>query len=207
MWFAEQLTGLDQFFLGFGGNRLAFAAALFVLTASTAAFYRVTPMRLVRRCVGAARFVNTGMRFGYGAGDLYRMLDAYRAPGGEREGACRGLDLYKAHRLFIALDLLYPLLYAPALAVMLGCLLPPALPPGQYKTHYLTLVPLLAGLCDMVENLSLLHVINRHEADPATPPEWHWLAAFSSLMTSVKLLLLSVTLLVLLVCLLRVVLS
>jgi hypothetical protein len=207
VWLAELLNGLDQFFLGLGGNRLAFAAALFVLAASTAAFYRVTPMRLVRRCVGTARFVNTGMRFGYGAGDLYRMLDAYRAPEGKREGACRGLDLYKAHRLFIALDMIYPLLYAPALAVMLGCLLPHALPPEQNRTHYLTLVPLTAGLCDVVENLSLLHVVNRHEADPATPPEWHWLAAFSSLMTSVKLMLLSLTLLVLLACLLVVVLS
>ena len=202
MWPAELLSGLDQFFLGFGGDRLAFAAALLALSASAAAFRRVTPMRLVRRCVGAARFVNTGVRFGYGVGDLYRMLDAYRAP-----EACRGLDLYKAHRLSIALDLLRPLLYAPALAVMLGCLLPYALPPVRNETHHLTLVPLLAGLCDVVENLSLLHVINRHEADPATPPRRRRLAAFSSLMTSVKLSLLGATLLVLLSCLLIVALS
>lgn len=207
MWLAERLSGLDQFFLGFGGNRLVFAAALFVLVASTAALRRVTPLKLISRCVGPDKYLSTGTTFGYGVRDLYRMLDAYKAPESRAAGGCRELDFYKAHRLFIALDMAYPVLYSLALAFMLGCLLPYALPPGRHRTHYLTLVPLLAGLCDLVENLSLLHVINRHQADPTTPPEWHWLAAFSSLVTSVKLVLLAATLLVLLVCLLLVVLS
>lgn len=202
MWPADQLSGLDQFFLGFGGSGLAFFAALFVLVASTAAFHRVTPLKVIRGCVGADKFVSTGTTFGYSVKDLYGMLDAYKAPESREGESCRELDLYKAHRLFIALDMIYPVLYSLALAVMLGCLLPYALPTQPNKTRYLTLVPLLAGLCDVVENLSLLHVINRHQSEPANPPHWHWLAAFSSLMTSVKLALLGATMLVILVCLL-----
>lgn len=196
MWLAEQLSRLDQFFLGFGGSRLAFVAALAVFLVSTAALDRVTPLKAIARCVGADNYVSTGMSFGYRVADLYTMLDAYKDPASRRGAGCGEADFYKAHRCFIALDMIYPVLYSLSLAVMLGCLLPYVVPPaGGYRPHYLTLVPLLAGLCDVIENLSLLFVINRHQAGQKS----YWLAAFSSLMTSAKIVLFAATLFVILV--------
>ena len=177
MWLAEQLSKLDRVFLSLGESRLAFFTALAILILSTVALARITPLKGIQQRLGE-KYVSTGMTFGYRPADLYAMLDEYR----------QDQDLYKAHRLFIALDMIYPLLYSVSLAVMLGGLVRYAVPADVYaKIHCLTLVPLLAAVCDYLENLSLLAVINLHEADSSA--RHNGLAAFSSAMTTAKLLL------------------
>ncbi len=197
MWLTEQLSRLDQFFMSLGGNRLAFLAALVVLVASTVALDRLTPLKEIKKRLGDKTYISTGMTFGYRPADLYAMLDAYRDESDRVKDDAKEFDYYKAHRFFIALDMIYPLLYSVSLAVMLGCLLPYAAPHEHAKIHYLTLVPLLAAVFDYLENLSLLAVINGHEADHTA--RHNGLAAFSSAMTTAKLALLYATLFVVVV--------
>ena len=180
MWPGNYLSALDHYFMGFRGHHAAFVVALVVLVGSTVALGVWNPKDDIRRRLGASYF-STDMAFGYGADDLYAMLGKY------------GGDDYKAHRLFILFDVLYPLLYSISAAVMLGYLLPHALPEEQYaRVRYLTLVPLAAALFDLLENLSMLFVLNAHEGNPAGRSDG--LVCFSSAMTMLKTVFINATL-------------
>lgn len=186
MWLTDQLSRLDQYFMSFGGNRLAFFAALAVLLGSTIALGIVHPKRIIENdfkkdSLGEYLF-STDKTFGYRADDLYRMLNHYDESG----------DHHKAHRCFIFLDLIYPFLYSIPAAIMIGCLLPLVAPTTYTKIHYLTLVPLAMAVFDILENLSMLLVINWHEADRSA--RHYGMVAFSSAMTMIKIILICATL-------------
>ena len=178
MWPTEQLLRLDQFFLSFRGSTGAFIAAFAVAFASSLALDILNPKNGIRKRLRESYF-STDVTLGYGAERLYAMLGKYQG------------DDYKAHRLFIALDLIYPLLYAVSAAIMLGYLLPEVLPQGCAAIRSLTLVPLAAALFDILENLSMLLVLNRHEADPSSRSEG--LVGYSSAMTMLKIVLICAT--------------
>lgn len=166
---------LDEYFMSFRGHHAAFVAALVVLVCATVVLGVLRPREDIRRRLGPAYFA-TDTAFGYRPSELYAMLERYAG------------DDYKAHRLFIFLDLIYPLLYSVALAVMLGYLLPHMLPEDALsRTHYLTLLPLAAAVFDLLENLSMLLILNLREGNPAGRSDL--LANFSSAMTMTKLVL------------------
>lgn len=185
MWLVNQLAALDQHFMSFKGHHVAFAVALAILIVSTVALGAVHPKADIRRRLGPD-FFSTDTAFGYRADDLYAMLGKYES------------DDYKAHKLFIALDLIYPLLYSISAAVMIGYLIPfVAGAEGAPRIHCLTLVPLAAAVCDLLENLSMLLILNLREGNVAGRS--NALACFSSAMTMAKLILIYATLLLTLV--------
>ena len=192
MWLADQLSRLDQFFTGFGGNRVAFAIALAVLVFSFVAFDRWSPLNSIRSCLGEELYVGTGTTFGYKADRPLRHARRVRGQGpgqqqngrkGVRQaGFLQGAPLRHRPRH----DPPYPLLDLDGRPHRGACPpLPHAARRKPAKVNDLTLVPLAAGLFDFVENLSLLFVINRHEADHTDKA--YGLAAFSSAMTMGKL--------------------
>lgn len=173
---------LDDYFMSFRGHHAAFVAALLLLVASTGALSFLRPKEDIRRRLGAAYF-STDRAFGYRPAELYAMLECYAG------------DDYKAHKLFIFLDLFYPLLYSFSAAVMLGYLAPLVRADDHAPLHLLTLLPLAAALCDILENLSMLLILNLREGNPAGRS--NLLANFSSAMTTVKLIFIYATLLLL----------
>lgn len=166
---------LDDYFMSFRGHHAAFVVALAVLVGSTVLLGVLRPREDIRRRLGPAYFA-TDTAFGYRPAELYAMLERYAG------------DDYKAHRLFIFLDLFYPLCYSLSLAVLLGYLLPHLVPEDALpRTHYLTLLPLAAAFFDLLENLSMLLILNLREGNPAGRSDL--LANFSSAMTMIKLVL------------------
>lgn len=180
MWLADNLSALDQYFMGFRGHHAAFVVALLVFVGSSVALGVFQPKDDIRKRIGADCF-STDTAFGYRPAELYAMLDRYRS------------EDYKAHKLFIFLDLIYPLLYSVSLAIMLGYLIPLLAPEEHTRIHYLTLLPLAAAVFDVLENLSMLLILNLREGNAAGRSDA--LACFSSAMTMTKLVLVYATLL------------
>ncbi len=108
------------------------------------------------------------MRFSYGPEEANRLFEALGA-----EGRRSYLMLH------LMPDLLFPVCYSLAFACTSAWLLIRLLPP-DHPLQWLSLTPLLSGLADILENLSLAVVNSSH------PSRVDWLVHLASLLTKIK---------------------
>jgi hypothetical protein len=133
---------------------------------------RFNPKNNITERLGKDYF-STDQTWFYSPHKLFDMLDRYSD------------EDRRAHVRFIYLDLVYPLIYSVTAAILLAYLLPVSLPALHARFPYLGLLPFAVAVFDYLENLSLLYILQRHEANNPL----FGMARFSSLMTTSKLFL------------------
>lgn len=165
------------------------AACAFV--AASALFFLLNPMRAVearfKEALNHDLFFNTGLSL-YGPRKLYAMLDAYT-----------GAD-YRAHFKTLYLDFIYPLIYAPAMALIIVYLQNHFRPPDATISPYPALIPLAAAIADYLENICLYLALRRSQAGGTRSTA---LVILSVVMTVFKILLWSASLLIIIAGLLK----
>jgi|GEM_PF-4867330 len=173
------------------GWKLAAASFVFLLLL-VGAFGWLDPKRpIIEGLDGPGQkknYFSTDTSFGYAPGRLFEMLGKYRRP-----------EHFAAHRRFIRYDFVFALLYGAAAALVIAYLQGAlARSPGDpARPHYLWLAPVLAAAFDLLEGATMWLILRSYEqGPPASRPTA--LAAFSSLMTMGKILLLVVTFVLLL---------
>lgn len=169
---------LDEFFTNIATARLALLALL-VIIVSTLALGYFNPEKEIRKNVGN-KYLSIGMTFGYKPDDLYTMLDGFSEQNTKDE------------RFFLILDLIYPLLYGFAGAILLAYLQRVYDPAAEVRNHYLWALPLCAMVCDWGENISMLLIqgnyVKRTGGLAQISNNIRWLTEFSRIMTMLKLL-------------------
>jgi hypothetical protein len=158
------------------GWNLAWAAVVAFLAAA-ALFSWLDPKKPVIEGL-KGNYFSTDQTFRYTPDRLFTMLGEHYD---KRE-------YFDAHRYFIKVDFVFALVYAAAGVVVMLYLYGPLAPHVPAWLRYLWLIPLVAGVCDVLEGVSMWRILDAYEGGrPASPPTT--LAAFSSAMTSVKLVL------------------
>jgi hypothetical protein len=148
--------------------------SLLVLIGSTYVVGKLNPSEEITKSIEVP-YVSIGMTFGYEPAALYGMLDAMDAHH-------NGAELKAKFRRFFYYDLIYPWFYALAGAVLIAYLQRGYNSTHTVSMHYLWVLPIVAGLLDYAENLSMLRVLSIYEGKPLTT-----LVGFSRLMTMLKL--------------------
>ena len=156
--------------------------ALVVFVVSTVLLDLYNPKNMIRERL-KDKYFSTDMTPGYSPAKLFTMLDLY-AP-----------EDFVAHKRFLSRhDLIYPLLYGFSSLIMLAYLQGALAPGDTHRIKYLWAIPLGAMLFDYLENGSMYLIVNSY--DKNSPPTT--LAIFSTVMTTFKLLFITVTLVLLL---------
>jgi hypothetical protein len=106
------------------------------------------------------------MQLGYGPQEVHSLLTAYGEPGRQR------------YALFLAADLVFAVCYGLLLAALLRMALRPPLLPAGSRWNDLSLIPLLAGAADCVENSCILLLLGLF---PSVPPALAYLASTATL--------------------------
>ncbi len=180
----------SELFLKFASLPAVLVAA-FVFVVFSALFFMFDPKRAIearfKEALNHDLFFKPGNSL-YGPRKLYAMLDAYTVAD------------YRAHYKYLYLDFVYPLIYAPALALIIVHLQNYFRPPDATISPYPVLLPLAAALADYLENLSLYFVLRRYQTGHTRMSA---LVAFSAVMTALKLLLLLASLLLIVAGLLK----
>jgi hypothetical protein len=100
--------------------------------------------------------------FGYGPDEVQSLFTTYDVDGRQR------------YRLFLLVDLVYAASYGLMFTGLLRMALRPPVVAAASRWNDLCFLPLLAGACDCVENLSILMLLGTH---PTTPPALVYLAS------------------------------
>lgn len=152
-------------------------AAFAVLIFAVVGFGIVDPKRpIIEDLNGKDKYFSTDSSAGYSPGKLFEML-----------GTHYNASHFVAHRRFIKYDFAFAVLYAVTSALII-IYLQGALAPGDpARWRYLWLAPVLAGLFDILEGVSMLYVLDAYKGGtPKILPTA--MAQFSSLMTTGKTL-------------------
>jgi hypothetical protein len=144
-------------------------AAVLVLALVSFWFFRFGPAGAVRLYSSDDRLIDE--RFGYTAQSAYAELDILGPAGRD------------AYHTFLLTDLAYPVVYAPALSLLLAYLAR-RLAPDRPALQWVAVAPFVGGLADWLENAGLLLVLSRY------PDRLDGLVGLLSLMTITKLLVL-----------------
>jgi hypothetical protein len=161
-----------QFFVKYSWPLLA----LVIFIGATALLDRFNPKNAIIAHLDKGYFSTDQTPF-YSPQALFDMLDKYSD------------EDRRAHIRFIYLDLVYPVIYSVTVAILLASLLSALLPASQTWLRYLALLPFVIAICDYLENLSLLLILQRYSASYRP----FGLARFSSAMTTAKLFLICAT--------------
>lgn len=173
---------LDMFFERIANPYVALLA-LVILIGSTYIIGRLNPSEEIQKSISVP-YVSVGTNFGYRAEDLYRMLDAFNSQ-------ANGKELKEKYRRFFYYDLIYPWFYALSAAILIAYLQRSFNATNPVGMHFLWMLPILAGVFDYGENLSLLSILSNYDGTPLK-----MLDRFSRLMTMLKLVFISASLFV-----------
>lgn len=163
---------LDDGFTNIGTWRLALLALL-VIGVSTAILAYFNPEKTIRENVGD-KYLSIGMTFGYKADDLYTMLDGFSEQN------------RRDTRVYLIVDLFYPLIYGFSFAIILAYLQRTYMPASPVKSHYLWVLPLCAMVFDWAENLSMLWIQANYRKGEISNV-MRWMTDFSRAMTMLKI--------------------
>jgi len=165
---------LYDFFTNITTGRFALLA-LGVFLVSTVVLDRLNPEKTIRANPNVGdKYLSIGMTFGYKAEDLYTMLDGFSEQNTKDE------------RVYLILDLVYPLLYGLSWAIILAYLQRIYMPTSTIRNHYLWVLPLCAMVFDWAENLSMIWIQANYRKGEISNT-MRWMTDFSRAMTMLKI--------------------
>jgi hypothetical protein len=162
------------------GGTLAWAA-LVALVAAVAVFTWLDAKKPIKD--GLQEYFSTDTTFNYKPARLFGMLRKYHDQADDRDRQ----KYFDAHRYFIKVDFVFALVYTVASIILILYLSGALSPPFPSWLRHLWLIPLVVGVCDILEGFTMWRVLEDYRGGlPVSPPTIT--ARLSSALTSVKII-------------------